>query len=143
MTPRFRFWRNWLLAAAAAQVPFGLALAILGLERVFPAYHRAMCRALWGDPAVPEAARLFHDWLFAVLGATLAGWGLLVAWIAHGPLARGERWAWRAVAASLLVWFVPDTAMSVYYDVRPNVWFNLAALAVLGTPLLGMRRDMR
>lgn len=143
MTPRFRFWRNWLLAAGAAQVPFGLALAFLGLERILPAYHRAMCRAIWDGPTVPETARLFHDWLFAVLGATLAGWGALVAWIAYGPLARGERWAWRAVAASLLLWFVPDTAMSAYYGVRPNVWFNLAALAALGAPLLGLRREMR
>lgn len=139
----FRFWRGWLILAAGSQIPFGLGLAFPGLDRVLPFYHRAMCRALWGAETVPDAARVLHDWLLAVLGATLAGWGLLLAWIAWVPLGRRERWAWNAAAASLAIWFLPDTAMSAFHGVWPNVWFNLAALVALGLPLAALRRETR
>ncbi|MGI9173964.1 MAG: hypothetical protein ACR2GR_01415 [Rhodothermales bacterium] len=61
---------------------------------------------------------------------------MLQAFIAAIPFRRGERWAWQAVLRGTLVWFVVDSAVSLWHGATFNVYLvNLVPVLVFGLPL--------
>lgn len=108
--------RGWLVVAAVAIGAFGAAFAFAPgvTERYWDAvlYHGA-------PPAAAHApeTRVF----FGVLGVVLAGWMALVAALA---CARAPRWS--AIALSLLVWFLLDSAHSCLAGAEANAVSNVA-----------------
>lgn len=138
---RFDFWQRWLLMAALGLVFFGLIIAlfndtgVLDLvfnDRIDPVFYN-------GDPG-PQA-REFRQWVYGVMGATVAGWGVFMAFIAQGPFKRREPWAWVCVAAGLSLWAVVDLAVSGYYQVWANVVLNVALVLLIALPLAFTRRE--
>ena len=78
--------------------------------------------------------------MMAPLGATIAGFYLLQSLVvAHAFRAR-EKWAWRAILGSTLIWFVVDSAMSAYHGAYFNIYLiNILPLFVFGIPLYATR----
>ena len=138
--PTMKFWQRWLLAVGLAVSLFGVLLALLGGAPVFDLLDRQIDPAFWGAGAPDEAARQFQGWLYGVWGATIAGWGIFLTYIARYPFARKERWAWNCLAYGLLVWFVLDTSLSVVYKVYFNAIFNTALLILAGLPVAFTRQ---
>jgi hypothetical protein len=131
----FEFWRTLLLINSGFQVMFGLVIAF-ATPRVLPWYPEAVHRTLWNTPDVhPEAVRLY-DWLFGVLGATMAGAALLQVFVVLYPFKNREPWAWWGLLLALLIWAIPDTALSLYFGVVPNVLFNVLPIVMGLVPLL-------
>ena len=129
----------WLAVASAGIMLFGLALVVApGLART------AFARLLYGDPGhiatFGAQAVAYISLVHAVLGAALSGWGLALFVVARGPFARGERLGWRVVAASVLAWFLLDTAFSVWWGSWPNVVLNVLFLVVFAVPLAATYR---
>jgi len=54
---------------------------------------------------------------------------MLLATVFAGPFRRRERWSWKAVAASLAVWFAADTALSLAAGFPENAVLNVLILA--------------
>ncbi|WP_156901321.1 hypothetical protein [Azohydromonas australica] len=75
----------------------------------------------------------------AVIGAIMTGWAALLLLVVRGPYARGSRSAWRAIALSVLAWFVPGTLLSLWAGVWLNVSVNLLFLALFAVPLAATR----
>ena len=139
----FSFWQRWLLAVSAIVVVFGLALAFLNQTPVFDVlFNNQIDPSFWGEQDLPSEAVRFERWIYGVLGATVAGWGVFIAFIAHYPFRNRERWAWYSLAIGLLVWYVPDTALSLVYAPF-NAAFNTLLLIAVGLPLLFTRHDFR
>jgi hypothetical protein len=82
----------------------------------------------------------FQNWFYGVLGATMAGWCLTVAFVAYYPFRAGQRWAWQALCAAIVIWFVLDTGTSWLHGVTVNVLFNAVLLIAFGVPLVAARR---
>ena len=59
----------------------------------------------------------------------MVGWFVLVWWMVGALLGRGVPGAWPALVASLLAWFVPDTAFSLLSGFWPNAVLNTVVLA--------------
>ncbi len=95
---------------------------------------------LLGTVEIADSAGDFQKWIYGVLGATLAGWGVFVAFIAHYPFQQREKWAWNCILAGLLVWFVIDMAISLSFKVYFNVAFNTALFAAVVLPLWFSRK---
>lgn len=134
-----RFWTNWLRAASLLVVAFGLALALLQGTTLIAPLNDQIDPAFWFAP--PDgAAQEFQHWIYAAWGATVAGWGTLVFFVVHHFYSRREPWLWNALAASLLIWYIPDTWVSFKYGVTFNVVLNTIFLFMLGIPLLFSRR---
>jgi len=131
----FTFWRMWLLINHAVQAVFGLVIAF-ATPRILPWYPEALHRTLWNTPDVhPEAMRLY-DWLFGVLGSTMAGAALLQVCVVLSPFKNREPWAWWGLLLALLIWAIPDTALSLYFGVVPNALFNALPILTGLVPLL-------
>jgi hypothetical protein len=116
---RLSLWRNWLV--------------VLGLNyRIDPVF--------WPEGIPAEGTVPFRSWAYGAWGATVAGWGLTLFFIARYPFAGRKLWAWQAVLWSLLLWYALDTGVSLRFGVTVNVILNTVILALALIPLLASRK---
>jgi hypothetical protein len=127
----FSFWQRWLLVVGFILILFGVVMALFNGTVVFALFNSQIDPVFWGAAGIPGDAARFQQWIYGVLGATVAGWGVFLAFIAHYPFKAKEKWSRNCVAAGLLLWYVLDTAISLYFGVFFNAIFN-AVLLVLG-----------
>jgi hypothetical protein len=135
-------WSGWLTAVAVAVAAFGVFMSLFGGTPLFGPIDFFYDPSFWPGSA-PAVVTDYQAWVYGVWGATLAGWGIVLVFIARGPFAAGEAWAWRAVALGTAVWFVLDTLASLMHGVLPNVILNVVVLVLVAIPLWGSRREFR
>lgn len=128
-------WDRWLLIVAVGMTAFGVTMALLSPSAMFDGFNARIDPAFWGASAVGEAAKAFQGWAYGVWGATVAGFGLLAAFVARGPYRRRQRWARDALVSAVGLWFVLDTGISAFHGVWFNVGFNCVVFAALATPM--------
>jgi hypothetical protein len=137
---RFLFWQKWLFALGGVIVAFGLALAVFNQTPLFDMlFNRQINPAFWADNAVTPQIRAFQQWVYGVLGATMAGWGVFIVFIALEPFRRRERWTWNCLAVGIGLWFVVDTTLSIAANVIFNAAFNSLLLVLMALPLIATR----
>jgi hypothetical protein len=137
---QFAFWQRWLVAVSVIVVVFGLFMAFFNRTPLFDLFNQGVNPAFWGSGAPPVEVGLFQRWAYGVLGATMAGWGLTLLFLARQAFRRRERWAWNAILAGILLWFVVDESISLTSGVYFNAAFNLVFLVLVGLPLIFTRR---
>lgn len=126
--PRERFYCAWLEALALLHVAGGLAWPFL------------VGGTSWLDRWLPGlgAGRFWC----ALLGPTIASWGLVFWFVARHGLRQGRRWACDALIFAILTWLPLDFALCVRFGFTPGIVldpiFGLAMLA----PLFLMRRRL-
>ena len=139
---RFFFWQKWLLVLGSVIVAFGLALAVFNQTPVFNVlFNRQINPTFWAEADITPQIRAFQQWIYGVLGATMAGWGVFIVFIVHEPFRRRERWAWNCLAVGVGLWFVVDTALSIAANVIFNAAFNLLLVVLIAPPLLATRAN--
>jgi len=138
----FAFWQRWLFILAIVIIVFGLLLAFLSQTAVFELlFNRQINPVFWGTSEVEPNVRRFQSWIYGVLGATVAGWGVFLAYIARYPFKERESWAWNCIALGMLGWYLVDTALSISFRVYYNAVFNTILLAGIVLPLVMTRRE--
>ncbi|MFL1463294.1 hypothetical protein ACI6QG_13900 [Roseococcus sp. DSY-14] len=122
-----------LHAALGGTLAFGLALLLL------PGPTQAAFNGLlFGQAALPAAlapAAGYIRFLYAVLGAVIAGWALTLLLL---PLRR-DRAAWRAAMAGWALWFALDSAASLLLGFWPNALLNAGFFLLVAVPLWRLR----
>lgn len=140
----FAFWTRWLAAVGWILIAFGIAFALFNQMWPFDfAFNRRIDPAFWGAESPPANYHLFQGWIYGVLGAVVAGWGVFVVFLAKHPLRNRERWAWTCILAGFILWFVVDTAISALFGVYFNVLFNCVLAALIFVPLIATHREFR
>ena len=71
----------------------------------------------------------------------MAGWGVFMVFLARYPFQQRERWSWICFLLGLLLWYVLDTGISLYYGVAFNAIFNTAILVLALIPLAYTRKE--
>ena len=137
----FPFWQKWLLIVGLIVAVFGGIMAFFSATPLFTVFNRQIDPAFWGGQAPDAAARQFQQWIYAVWGATIAGWGIFIAFIAHYPYRQKERWARNCLVLGLLVWYLLDTSLSAIYRVYFNLAFNTILLILTMLPIIFTRKD--
>lgn len=130
------WWIAWLQVVLVLLIGYALVLVFGGslAEKMFSALG-------FGPPADVTSAEIsaYLRLPYAVLGAVLAGWAVLMLVVVRGPLSEGSPWALTALAAALAVWFVLDTGMSFVLDYPMHALFNVPFALALGLPLWRLR----
>jgi nitrogen fixation-related uncharacterized protein len=132
----FLFWQKWLFVVSILTVVLGLVIVV---------------SAFWSsdngqiDPDFYARYNIItfsvlRQWFSAMLGAVIAGWGVCLIFIAHYPFKRKESWSWHCVLLGLSVWFVLDTALSLYLKVYFNAIFNTVLFGLALLPLVFTRK---
>jgi hypothetical protein len=135
MKNSFDFWQKWLFVVSLAIFLFGVGMALFSGTPLFDVFHRQIDPAFWQTTPDETNIRLFQGWVYGVWGATLAGWGVFLAFIAAFPFRAREKWAWNCMAVGLMVWFMLDTGVSLAYGVVFNVVVNTILLILAGLPV--------
>jgi hypothetical protein len=136
----FSFWQKWLFVVGVIISIFGAMMAFLSGTPVFDLFNRQIDPAFWGSSALGDSTKRFQEWIYGVWGATTAGWGIFLTFIAHYPFGRRERWSWNCMVAGLAVWFVLDTSLSIYHRVYFNAAFNTVLMILAGLPVAVTRK---
>jgi hypothetical protein len=112
---------------------FGLTLVLLAdpMQRALESLYYSPRAA----SALDSDAAAYTAFMGAVLGAVMVGWAVLLLFVLHGPFRRMETAAWNMIAASLVAWFVPDTAFSLWSGFWQNAVLNTVMLAAFAVPL--------
>jgi hypothetical protein len=132
----FSFWQKWLFVTGLLLALFGVTFALFGGTPLFEIFDTQINPVFWGSVEIPDlAAGEFQRWIYGVLGATIAGWGVFLAFIAHYPFKNREPWAWNCILTGIIVWYVLDTGISLYFRVYFNAVFNAVLLALVVIPL--------
>lgn len=137
---RFNFWQKWLFIVSLAITAFGLFMALFNQMPLFDLFTRQIDQAFWGSASLPVDATSFQSWLYGVWGATIAGWGIFLTFIAYIPFKQREIWAWNCMVVGLAAWFVLDTGLSWRDGVSFNVVFNIVVALAVGLPLAFSRK---
>jgi hypothetical protein len=87
----------------------------------------------------PQAAA-YIELVQAVLGAVMFGWGLALLLVVLRLFARGAREGWQIITVSIVAWFIPDTAFSLWSGFWQNAVLNLVFLVLFATPLAATYR---
>ena len=138
----FSFWQKWMVVVGLYHVVFGLLLAFFHQTALMDVLlGQYLDPVFWHDQGISQAAVHYKNFSSAVLGALVASWGMLIAFIANYPFKFREKWAWQSIAAAVTLWFIVDTGFSLYYRVSINAVFNLLTLALFLLPLLFTWKD--
>lgn len=137
----FTFWARWMFGIAVLIVFFGLFMALFNGTKIFDLFNDQINPVFWDRKDISGPAEDFQQWVYGLTGATMAGWGLMFAYLARFPFCRKERWAWNAVAFSIALWYVVDTAISIRFEVYFNAFFNTVLLVLLAVPLVLTRKE--
>lgn len=136
----FLFWQRWLFGVGLLIILFGIMMALFSGTTLFQLFDSQVNPVFWGTEGLADNVRRFQQWIYGVLGATVAGWGILLTFIAHYPFKKKEKWSWDCLLVALLVWFLVDTAISLHFRVYFNAIFNTVLLILVVLPLVFTRR---
>jgi hypothetical protein len=137
---RLSLWRNWLVVLGLGLAAFGVGMTLFNNTPIFAVFNDRIDPVFWPE-GIPAQGRVpFRSWVYGAWGATVAGWGLTLFFIARYPFAGRKLWAWQAVLWSLLLWYALDTGVSLRFGVTVNVILNTAILALALIPLLASRK---
>lgn len=136
---RNRFWVRWIEVLGGVILAFGALLAIAGGTDVCRPLNELINPSFWGDEGLSAASKDFQTWIYALLGATMMGWGIAVVALARFGLGNGLRWAWWSLVIGIAGWYVLDTAASVIAGVWFNVALNTVILVAAAIPLVALR----
>ena len=139
----FIFWQRWLLVFAVLLILFGVGMVFFNTTSIFDIFFNDNINpAFWGSGDPDPTALKFQSWVYGLLGATIAGWGIFIFFLVKNPFAQREKWAWTCIFWGLLLWYVLDTGASIYHGVLFNALFNTAIFLVALIPLLFTRGRM-
>ena len=138
----FQFWQRWLIVVTVGVIVYGFSFILL------PDLTQSLFNIIFFSSA--DASRQFSDqandyiaFAHGVLGAVMIGWMVALLPILTGTFREGERSSWNAIAFSVLVWYVVDTAFSLYSGVPANALFNTAFLVLFAIPLVATYRHFQ
>ena len=133
------FWTRWLLVAIVGVMVFGLILIIApDLAR------QGFSLLVYANPeritSFGADAVAYISLLHAVLGSVMFGWGVALLFVIRGPFARGDSEGWKIIALSVFLWFVPDTAFSLWSGFWQNALLNIVLIILFVLPLAATYR---
>jgi hypothetical protein len=132
---RTGLWDAWLLVVAFGMAAFGVLMALFSRSPLFDGFNSQIDPVFWNTSPIDTSVQTFQGWAYGVWGATVAGFGVLAAFVVRGPYHARQRWARDALVAAIAAWFILDTGVSALYGVWFNVAFNTAVLLALTVPI--------
>lgn len=118
---KFEFWVKYLKFVSLFFVFLGLFWAYTGTFDPLGIYDYYFAKAFWGLEELPADVEKTKRFILGILGATSSGYFMIQYFVAKYAYANRELWAYNAIIAGFLIWFVNDCMMSTYH----GAYFNL------------------
>jgi hypothetical protein len=127
-------------------VAFSVTIAFsLGMVLAPGLLHQFFNSVLFATAQVPTdfdpAANAYIFFVYGILGAVMIGWMVALLFILLSGFRCKQRWAWYAIATSIVIWFAIDSSMSLVTGFWQNAAFNLVFLLAFSIPLVATYGD--
>ena len=140
MNKTAKIWRNWLMLLAGGTILLGLAMVFFPQMVIFSPFIQSAAQGLTQSEVFSGPGADIMAFGFGLAGAATMGWGIMMFFIARGPFARGESWAWWCFATSAGIWCVVDTLHVMAAGAHLFALLNLAMALAVAVPLLATFR---
>lgn len=138
---RFRFWYLFLFWANILTLVIGLLIAFAGNAFLFDFHNTGTEQVFNEGIALTGDTLRLKNWLFGIIGATMAGFNILAIFILKFAFKERKIWAWNALFVGISVWFLIDSAVSLRFGAAYNVYaVNVPALLSFYIPLGFLRK---
>lgn len=127
--------QRWLRMAALVVAGFGGAVALAAHPVTAAPTVLLGDLILWPLDGAETGEVPLSRLLAAIGGGVMAGWGMMIWWLAGEPLRRMPELVLPVIRNSVLVWFAVDGLASLAAGAPLNVVANLAFLAMLLWPV--------
>ncbi len=135
-------WINWLTYTAEFTVLFGLFMVLApGLTQ--QAFGLLIFQNTEQFAAFDPQATAYIELAHAVMGSVLVGWGALIFMLVRKLNIEDAKQTCNMIAISVLLWYVPDTAFSLYSGFWQNAVLNSGFAVLYAVPLLALRKYYR
>ena len=97
--------------------------------------------AFFLDPiAIPIKQSVVTKLILGILGSIMMGWAITIFFVGRYAFVQRNSFLLKAVLVGLVIWFIPDTAISVYLEAYFNVIVNMIILIAALIPIMyGLR----
>lgn len=120
---------------ACAHIIIGLLLPVIVHTSVFSGYQQHLMKALAMTSDDINGIRF----LVAILGPTVASWGMLLFMAINHAFAKSTPVSWWMIMIACSVWAVYDSLLSLYFGVYWNSILNLMVFISILIPLLKVK----
>lgn len=137
----FNFWQKWLVYANIFFAIFGIVLALFSDSFLFDIHNHYTKEVFFKGNELTENELHFKKFIYGVCGATIAGFQILIVFIAKFPFKKKEKWAYQAMWSGISVWFITDCCLSFYHGAIHNILLvNLFSFIMMTLPLIFTRK---
>lgn len=139
-----KFFIYWLITVSLFVISAGIIFAFVA-PYYFPGVQDVFYRSFSGQSiqSICASDKNHIDWIYAVLGGSLAGWGVMILSLSVNLLKENDAKIWNTVLASVATWFVIDTAITLKYMVVANIVLNLFIAIAVAIPYMGNRTMLK
>lgn len=128
------FWTHWLSYTTAFTVLFGLVM-VLAPDFTSQAFGLMMFQDMETFSTLPADSAAYIQLAHAVMGSVLVGWGVLMFLLVRILMAESPQRVVCLLAASILLWYLPDTAFSLVSGFWQNALLNTGFVILYAVPL--------
>ena len=136
------FWINWLTYTAEFTVLFGL-LMVLAPGWTQQAFGLLIFQNTEQFAAFDPQATAYIELAHAVMGSVLVGWGALIFMLVRKLNIEDAKETCNMIAISVLLWYIPDTAFSLYSGFWQNAVLNTSFAVLYAVPLMALRKHFQ
>lgn len=131
---QLNFWFRWLVAADIIVIAFGAAQALLP-DLVRQGFSLLVFGSASYINTFPQDAIRYITLTHAVMGSVMLGWGVSMMYTLFTQFRTGEWTGWISPTVALILWFIPDTAMSIITGFWQNAVLNVGFILLFAIPL--------
>lgn len=136
------FWINWLTYTAEFTVLFGLFMVLApGLTQ--QAFGLLVFQDAAQFSAFDSQATAYIELAHAVMGSVMVGWGALIFMLVRKLNVKDAKETCHMITISVLLWYVPDTAFSLYSGFWQNAVLNTSFAVLYAVPLMALRKHFQ
>ena len=135
-------WSKWIFGFSFIVIFAGIFLGII-LPFIIPQTPDLFLTEITGlslSDLDPDLIR-YQKLIMGVLGSTMIGWGIILAFLGYRLMQKSEEWIWIAITVSLIVWYIFDTSISLISGSFLNVILNFFFLVLPLPPLVVNVKD--
>lgn len=133
------FWIKWLTYTTEFTVLFGLFM-VLAPSLTQQAFGLMVFQNPAQIAAFGPQASAYIELAHAVMGSVMVGWGALMFMLVRKLNIEDAKQTCNMIAISVLLWYVPDTAFSLYSGFWQNAVLNSGFAVLYAVPLLALRK---
>ncbi len=136
-----KFWSEWLKITMLIVLIAGILLTLM--SNIIPVnFIDKLINKNFFHGVPPDASVIMlKNWFLGVSGAVMAGWGSSMLFVVSYPFRHKEKWAWQCIFYPVILWYVLDTSISLYFGVIFNVIINSILFLQIIAPLMFLRNS--